>query len=123
MSNIETYTSNQLIIEVEENQSEINIKFIGKSTERDPSGFISPVLLESMQNSRKFSKIIRMDFLDLEYMNSSTITPIIRILESANDTGNSISLLYRKSKKWQELCFSALKIFETKDHRIEITGK
>jgi hypothetical protein len=123
MSNIETYTSNLLTIEVEESQSEINIKFKGKSTERDPSGFISPVLLESMRNSKKFKKIIRMDFQDLEYMNSSTITPIIKILESANDTGNSISILYRKSKKWQELCFSALRIFETKDHRIEITGK
>lgn len=123
MSNIETYTSNLLTIEVEENQSEINIKFKGKSTERDPSDFISPVLLESMQNSKKFKKKIRMDFQNLEYMNSSTITPIIRILESANDTGNSISILYRKSKKWQELCFSALRIFETKDHRIEITGK
>jgi len=123
MSNIEKYTSNQLTIEVEENHSEINIKFKGRSTERDPSAFISPILQESLHNSNKFNKKIIMDFVELEYMNSSTITPIIKILEYANTTSGSISMLYVKSKKWQDLCFSALRIFETKDLRIVITGK
>jgi len=123
MSNIETYNSNLLTIEVEESHSGIVIKFKGKSTERDPSQFLSPILLESFQNSKKFGKKIVMDFQELGYMNSSTITPIIRILENANDMQSTISILYKKSKKWQDLCFSALKIFETKDHRIEIIGK
>lgn len=123
MSNIETYTSNLLTIEVEENHSEISIKFKGKSTERDPAGFILPVLNESLQTSSKFSKKITMDFQELEYMNSSTITPIIKTLESANNANSSIIIFYNKSKKWQELSFSALRIFETKDHRIEIAGK
>lgn len=123
MSNLETYTNNMLTIVIEENQSEIIIKFKGKSTERDPSVFISPILLESLNNSKKFGKIIIMDFQELEYMNSSTITPIIKVLEIAGSQNSSVSLKYKKSKKWQDLCFSALKIFETKDRRIEITGK
>jgi len=123
MSNVETYTSHLLTIEVEENHNEINITFKGKSTERDPSVFITPIMTESLHNSKKFSKKIMMDFRELEYMNSSTITPIIKIMENANDLNSSVSILYKKTKKWQDLCFSALKIFETKDHRIEITGK
>jgi len=63
-----------------------------------------------------------MNFLKLEYMNSSTITPIIRMLESTKKSTENISILYDKSKKWQDLCFTALKIFETKDSRIKITG-
>lgn len=123
MSNIEKYSSSLLKIEVEENKSEIHIKFLGKSAERDPSGFITPILLEAMQNSKKFDKMIVMDFQELEYMNSSTITPVIKILENSGSISSSISILYKKSKKWQELCFSALRIFETKDQRIVITGK
>lgn len=123
MSNVETYTSNMLSIEVKETQSDINITFKGKSIERDPSVFISPILKESLQNSKKFNKMIIMNFQELEYMNSSTITPIIKTMEKANDMNSSILIEYKKSKKWQDLCFSALKIFETKDKRIEITGK
>lgn len=123
MSNVETYNSNLLTIEVEENHSEIILTFKGKSTERDPSVFMTPILTESLHNSKKFRKKIMMDFRELEYMNSSTITPIIKILENANDLNSSVSIEYKKSKKWQDLCFSALRIFETKDRRIEITGK
>jgi hypothetical protein len=122
MSNIETYRSNKLSIDVEENNSTIDIKFSGKSTEREPENFIAPILVESIQNSEKFNKNIIINFSSLEFMNSSTITPLIKILETAKDNSTSLSIIYKKSKKWQELSFSALKIFETKDHRIEIKG-
>ncbi len=123
MSHVETFTSSMLTIEVEETQTEINIRFKGKSTERDPSDFISPILTESLNNSIKFGKMVILNFLELEYMNSSTITPVIRTVEKANDMNSSVSIQYKKSKKWQDLSFSALKIFETRDRRIEITGK
>lgn len=122
MPHIETYTSNKLTLTVEENGSRITINFTGQSTEREPGKFINPILTDAIQNSRKYNKAVLIDFEKLEYMNSSTITPIIRILEGAKKTGETITVRYNKSKKWQELCFSALKIFETKDHRIEITG-
>ena len=122
MSNIETYTSGLLAIDVEENGSEITVTFRGKSADREPGIFITPILTEVLQNGRKFSKSIIMEFKELEYMNSSTITPIIKILENAKSGDGKISITYSRSKKWQDLCFSALKIFATKDHRIEITG-
>lgn len=122
MSHMETYTSGLLIIEVEESDSTIEITLLGKSTEREPGKFITPILAEIIQNSRKYNKAIALNFSRLDYMNSSTITPIIRILESTKKGNENISILYDKSKKWQELCFTALKIFETKDSRIKITG-
>ena len=122
MTHRETYASGLLIMEIEEGDSSIEITFLGKSTEREPGKFITPVLTEVIQNSRKYNKVISMNFLKLEYMNSSTITPIIRMLESTKKSTENISILYDKSKKWQDLCFTALKIFETKDSRIKITG-
>lgn len=122
MTHRETYSSGLLNMEIEEGNTSIEITFLGKSTEREPAKFITPILTEVIQNSRKYNKAIIMNFLRLEYMNSSTITPIIRILESTKKGTENISILYDKSKKWQELCFTALKIFETKDSRIKITG-
>jgi hypothetical protein len=55
-------------------------------------------------------------------MNSSTITPIIKVLERAKRGTTPISLLYQRAVKWQDLSFSALGIFETKDRRVTIEG-
>ncbi len=122
MPHIETFTSSKLTLTVKENGSNIEITFTGSSTEREPGRFITPVLNEAIQNSIKYSKGVIINFAELEYMNSSTITPIVKILEGAKNSSGTISVRYNSLKKWQELCFSALRIFETKDHRIEITG-
>lgn len=123
MSNIKTHTSNLLTIEVEEIDTIIEIRFKGRSIEREPGSFISPILLESLQKGIESNRRVRINFESLGYMNSSTITPLLKILENLQKSQSSISILYKKSKKWQELCFSALKIFETRDKRIEIVGK
>lgn len=122
MTHRETFTSGLLAIDIEENDASIEITFLGKSSEREPGKFISPIITEVLQNSRKYNKSVSMNFLKLEYMNSSTITPIIKILENTKKGNDHVTVLYDKSKKWQELCFTALKIFETKDNRIKITG-
>ena len=59
---------------------------------------------------------------DIEYMNSSTITPIIKILERAKRSKVGVTVEYLAQLKWQDLIFSALEIFQTKDQRILIHG-
>ena len=63
-----------------------------------------------------------LDFCNIEYMNSSTITPIIKILERAKRSKVSATVIYLGALKWQHLIFSALEIFQTKDKRIVIQG-
>jgi hypothetical protein len=123
MAHIETYENNNLQVKVLEDESSIVVKFMGKSTERDPVQFIMPIFSDILKNSGNYNKGIVMNFEELSYMNSSTITPITKILERVKEDNGSLMLFYNKSKKWQELCFSALKIFETEDGRIEIIGK
>jgi len=123
MPNVEMHSSNLLNIEVTEDLENISISLTGRSIDENPGEFIIPILSDVLQDSRNYNKMIIMDFFGLEYMNSSTITPFTKILERAKVEGDSISIIYNNSKKWQELCFSALKIFETKDKRIQIKGK
>ena len=68
------------------------------------------------------NKRITMDFQNLSYMNSSTITPIIKILDRAKKGMNKITITYQKALKWQELNFTALEVFRTEDNRLEIKG-
>ncbi len=118
----EKYTNKDLSIEVVENQTSIDLKWDGKSIDREPSKFISPILVKVLEMAATMNKRITMDFQHLSYMNSSTITPIIKILDRAKKGMTKITILYRKSLKWQELNFSALEVFRTDDNRLEIKG-
>ncbi len=118
----EKYTNKDLSIEVVENQTSIDVKWDGKSIDREPSKFISPILVKVLEMAATMNKCITMDFQHLSYMNSSTITPIIKILDRAKKGMTKITILYRKSLKWQELNFSALEVFRTDDNRLEIKG-
>ena len=119
---METYKNNMLRIEVEEDESTIYIKWLGKSVDREPGIFVTPILSRAIEKGEGGKKVI-MDFCNLEFMNSSTITPISKIMESAKSGNCRLSILYTQSINWQELSFSALKIFETSDRRIEIAGR
>lgn len=122
MGNAEIFTSNLLSLEVKENDTSINIKWTGVSIEREPSKFITPILVNAIKNSSDRNMRIILDFRELAYMNSSTITPVIKILERAKRGETQIEVLYQKSMKWQDIIFSALEIFQTKDRRVEIKG-
>ena len=61
-----------------------------------------------------------MDFRTLEYLNSSTITPVIRVLEMAKRGTVSLSIIYDASLKWQALSFSALYLFQSLDGRVVV---
>lgn len=123
MKKQESYGNELLSIEVTEKDDSIEIKWTGKSTNRSPSKFITPILVNVLKVSSEHNKRIVLDFRSLDYMNSSTITPIIKVLERAKKGKTQVSIIYNKAIKWQDLNFSALKIFETKDKRVEIIGE
>jgi len=124
LNNTEKFASHFLTLEKNVGDTSITIRFIGKSNERNPSKFISPILSDVLHQSDSGNKEIVLDFNELEYMNSSTITPILKILDKATrEKHYRITIVYRQSLKWQDLSFSALKIFELKDNKIKIIGR
>jgi len=122
MKQPEIFESSLLKITLQENDEQINVKWNGKSVDRDPSTFLTPILLNVLESSTRDEKAIELDFRELEYLNSSTITPIIKILERAKRGNNYLTIIYKKSLKWQDLSFSALEIFQTQDGRVAIKG-
>jgi anti-anti-sigma regulatory factor len=122
MEEVKTLKSNSLEIKVSENKDSIRVMWFGKSIDREPGKFISPILLDIIRRSTDVGKRVILDFTSLSYMNSSTITPIIKVLERAKKGKNMITVMYEKGLRWQDVNFSALKIFETADKRVEIKG-
>jgi hypothetical protein len=89
---------------------------------RDPNEFVMPILLKTLGEGIGEKKRVVLDFRDLAYMNSSTLTPVIKILERARVGEGQVTVSYLKSLKWQDISFSALVIFQTPDGRILIEG-
>lgn len=122
MKKPEKYHNRFLTIQVIEYETSIDVLWEGKSIDREPGKFISPILMKVLEMASVLNKRVIMDFNSLSYMNSSTVTPIIKILERAKKGMTKITVFYQKSLKWQDLNFSALEIFRTKDNRVEIKG-
>ncbi len=122
MDQIKTYSNNLLQIEITEDNKSLIAKWTGKSTDREPGKFITPILMDTIKEASDKNLRVVMDFRELSYMNSSTITPLIKILERAKRGDTQISVLYNKDLHWQSLSFSALEIFTTEDQRVEIIG-
>ena len=116
------HESGNLRLEIRENEKEITVLWFGKSAERDPGKFLIPVLKEIIEKAVVNDQIVILDFCKFEYMNSSTITPIVRLLSHIDPEIKSVKLFYDKSLRWQVMNFSALQVLNARDKRIEITG-
>jgi len=122
MGNAITHKSNLLTIEEESDDSTISLKWIGKSADRTPGLFINPILTAVLNRSEADGREIVLDFRELEFMNSSSIAPIVKTLDRAKRGNTKMTIRYNKNLNWQELSFSALVVFQTKDNRIKIIG-
>jgi hypothetical protein len=114
------FVNNALTIKCRFENGALVLDWFGRSNEREPAQFITPILEEALALAGDGE--IVMDFRALEYMNSSTITPLLRLLQQARSLPCKIKLVYRKALRWQELSFSALQIFRTADGKIRIEG-
>jgi hypothetical protein len=120
---VKRFGQGELTLELAETPSELRLTWLGKSSEREPSHFLVPVLTEALERARAAGLPLVMDFAALEYMNSSTFTPVVKALDESRRLSVSVVLEYSTHRKWQALSFSALRTFETLDGRIKVNGK
>jgi len=111
--------NSDLILDIDDSMDQITVIWQGRSTERDPSQFLNPIFREISDQGKN----IVFDFQELEYMNSSTLTPIIKMLELVKIKQGKLLITYAKNLKWQLMSFSALEVFKTSDNKIDIVGK
>ncbi|MDJ0763942.1 MAG: hypothetical protein QNJ97_13255 [Myxococcota bacterium] len=84
----------------------VTIQWLGVSQFRNPSDFIDPYfekLVEALQG-----KEVVVDFANLKYMNSSTVSPIIKMCRLFDEKSVPTTIVYNKSSDWQAATFKAL---------------
>jgi hypothetical protein len=118
----ETFISHALTLSVTEDKTAVSVVWKGRSTARDPAEFLIPILTKALDRAAELRCPLSLDFRAIEYFNSSTITPVVRLMEEAKRRGASLIIHYDKKLRWQELSFSALQVFHTGDQRIRIVG-
>ena len=115
-----TFTQKSLTLRVDDVGERYEVHWSGKSTARNPSQFIAPILKATMQAAEDNGRMVRLDFTQIEYMNSSTVTPVIRVLDAAKRKQIEVEVVYAADLRWQELSFSALRVFCDKGSSISI---
>lgn len=113
----------ELTLELRQTSQELRLTWRGKSTDREPGQFLVPVLAEAFESARAAGVALVLDFTGLDYMNSSTFTPVVKALDDSRRLSVPVVLEYSLSRRWQALSFSALRTFETLDGRIKVDGK
>lgn len=122
MAEKEIYSQNALTLEVREESETITVNWQGKSDEREPGRFLTPLLNKILERGGNGTKRIVLDFKQIAYVNSSTVTPIFRLLGDAKRGTHRVTVLYQKALKWQDLTFSAMGAYSTRDGRIQVSG-
>jgi hypothetical protein len=123
MGEVLRHVEGELTLEVEDRPGEVCVIWRGKSADREPGRFLVPVLGQVLERARAASARLVHDFSNLEYMNSSTFTPVVKTVDEARRAGVPIALEYSLARKWQALSFSALRTFETSDGRVSVLGR
>lgn len=119
----ESLSDEGLTVELSESEREVRLELRGKSAARQPEAFLVPVLQRAMERGGQGARQVVMDFGAMEYMNSSSFTPLVKLLEQASRGGQRVRLEYSQARRWQVLSFTALRAFETRDGRISFHAR
>ena len=112
-----------LAIDVAEAGGALVLTWHGRSDAREPGRFLVPVLDAALERARAGGRRLVLDFTAVEYMNSSTFTPIVKLVAQARAAAVPLTLEYSLERSWQALSFSALRTFETRDGRVTVSGR
>lgn len=87
---------------------------------RDPAQLINPFVDKMV--SRLAGHSCTVDFRKLEYMNSSSVTPILRMVKAFAENHITAEVQYSVNVEWQRASFRALNAIAMRLTGIKVTG-
>lgn len=98
-----------------------SLKWIGISDDRNPSVSLDPYfdgIIDELEGTA-----LTVDFMELAYMNSSTVHPIIKFHKKLDARKINAVIQYDASSKWQKAVFKAFKTLTHVLPHLTIEGK
>ena len=117
---MENIKDGSLSIEIKDGET-ITMSWLGRSENREPAVLLNPYLAGFVDSIN--GKTLVLDFTKLEYMNSSTVPPIIQLIKNLNAKAVATKIYYDKESKWQAASFKALETISKTMAGIEVSGK
>lgn len=99
--------ADDLTIESLRQSDQLVVRWLGRSEDKDPARTLQP-LLDQVCDQFRNARAVELDFRSLEYMNSSTVRPILNLVRRASSDAGSVRVRYDASKSWQRLSFLAI---------------
>jgi hypothetical protein len=101
------YQAEDLTIEALEQNNQLVLRWLGRSEAKDPTRTLQP-LMEAVISALQSAQSVEFDFRALEYMNSSTVRPILKLLQTASTRAANVHVRYDAGKTWQRMSFLAI---------------
>ena len=105
MDNAKETVIQSLTLSVKKEEGKTVLHWQGESDEKNPTQYLVPFFDEFLKSVDGDLDVI---FNNLNYMNSSTIHPLIMFIKSCNDKNIKTTIYYDKTSAWQEASFKAL---------------
>ena len=96
----------ELRISLNGNADRVHMTWRGRSAAGNPGFRLNPYL-NDLADELAGRKLL-VSFQKLEYMNSSTVSPVIQFVKNLNDRGIRTRITYDGRSKWQSASFKAL---------------
>jgi hypothetical protein len=116
-----SFESGGLSIRVDAQFGKLKLTWGGQSVARDPSAVLNP-FFESLSRYGSKTRDLDLDFRSLEYMNSSTLKPILTFVQAASSAYRSVGVRYDSQKSWQRLSFKLLQALAGSWQNVKIEG-
>lgn len=117
---MQDFEDGNLKITVTEESDKHTMMWIGQSDARDSAVIVNPYLDEFLNNFK--GKELVLDFQNLDYMNSSSIAPIIQFIFKLNKKAIKTAVLYSAALKWQKVSFKAIEALSKAMPSISVIG-
>jgi hypothetical protein len=118
---MENLTSGDLTIEVAVTPDGVHAcTWRGKSNERNPPEILKPWFEKLLAAVTERNGLIEMHFEKIDHFNSSTITALIKLIQTCRKSNVKLAMVYDQSLKWQRLSFDALRVFEKNDDLFQL---
>ncbi|PID73173.1 MAG: hypothetical protein CSB33_05100 [Desulfobacterales bacterium] len=114
------YAEDNLKIDISLKRGVTWMDWLGRSDNRNPGLSLGPYLSRLVDELSRKDVVMR--FTDLEYMNSSTVPPLIRFMKHLDDRQIRTRILFDKDSRWQRASFKALESLVIRMQHVQIIG-
>jgi hypothetical protein len=109
-----------LCIQMSRSGEQVSVCWLGVSDSRAPAAFLNPVIEQVVRGAKGAQ--VTVDFTQLEYMNSATVTPLISLVKALDDAGCRVLVLFAEVD-WQRTHLQCMRAISRTMSNVCVEGR